>query len=253
MASAKIPISLQLYSVREDCAKDLLGTIAKVGAMGYQGVEFAGFHGHSAVDIKAALDAAGLVASGSHAGIDTLSDENWEATSAFHAAIGCEFLIVPWLPAETRGTPEACTVTANRFRVISDRLKTKGQRTGFHAHDGDMKPLAGGKSAWYLLAEQTPADFVMQYDTANGMAGGADPVQPILDFPGRGVIVHLKEWDGSHGQLIGDGQVPWAKVFEACESDAGTLWYVVEHESELAIPPIEAVDQCLKNLRKMGK
>lgn len=253
MVSKKIPISLQLYSVREDCAKDLLGTIAKVGKMGYDGVEFAGFHGHSATDIKQALDAAGLKATGSHTGIDSLSDENWEATSEFHAAIGCDNLIVPWLPEETRATPEACLATAERFKTITERLKTKGQRTGFHAHSGDMKPLEGGVSAWYLLAQNTPTEFLMQYDTANGMQGGADPVQPILDFPGRGQIVHLKEWNGAHGALIGEGEIPWERVFDACESVAGTEWYVVEHESELEIPPIEAVDRCLQNLRKMGK
>ena len=94
----------------------------------------------------------------------------------------------------------------------------------------------------------------MQYDTANGMSAGADPVQPILDWPGRGLSVHLKEWSGEHGaKVIGEGTVPFENVFQACESVGGTHWYVVEHEQYEGMSPLESVDLCLKNLRKMGK
>ena len=117
-----------------------------------------------------------------------------------------------------------------------------------------MAPLSNGKSAWDMLGEFTTGDFIMQYDTANGMAGGADPVQPILDWPGRGITVHLKEWSGEHGaKVIGEGLIPWTKVFEACETVAGTQWYIVEHESYEGTTPLQAVEACLRNLRAMGK
>ena len=162
--------------------------------------------------------------------------------------------MVPWLPEATRATPEACKETAGKLNAIAEKLKAHGMRTGFHCHHCDMSPLEGGKSAWDLLGENTLPEFIMQYDTANGMAGGADPVQPILDFPGRGITVHLKEWSGEHGaKVIGKGLVPWEKVFEACETVAGTEWYVVEHESYEGMTPLEAVSSCLTNLRKLGK
>jgi sugar phosphate isomerase/epimerase len=94
----------------------------------------------------------------------------------------------------------------------------------------------------------------MQYDTANGVAGGADAVAPILEFPGRGVTVHLKEYKGGHGKaVVGEGDIPWAKVFDACEKVSGTEWYIVEHEFDEVLPPMEAVAKCVANLRKMGK
>ncbi len=249
-----VPIALQLYSVREDCAKDFLGTIERVAKMGYAGVEFAGYHGQSAVDIKRCLDDNGLKVAGTHAGFASLQSDQIQETIEFHQAIGCENLVVPWLPEETRSSREACQKTADQLNTITALLEPHGMRTGFHCHSGDMAPLENGKSAWDYLGEFTGDRFIMQYDTANGMAGGADPVQPILDWPGRGITVHLKEWSGEHGaEVIGEGMVPWERVFEACESVAGTQWYIVEHESYEGMTPIEAVERCLKNLREMGK
>lgn len=249
-----IPIALQLYSVRDDCAQDLLGTIDRVAKMGYNGVEFAGYHGHSAETLRKRLNDNGLACEGTHAGIATLEDDMFEETVAFHKELGCNWLIIPWLPEETRNTPDACKATGEKLTKIVEKLATVGMRTGFHAHDGDMKPISNGKSAWDLIAMNTPSTFMMQYDTANGMAGGADPVQPILNNPGRGQSVHLKEWSGEHGaKVIGEGMVPWKEVFQACETVGGTEWYVVEHESYEGMSPMEAVDACLRNLRAMGK
>src|SRR5580700_10131887 len=100
-----IPIALQLYSLRDDCARDFFGTIAQVAAMGYAGVEFAGYHGASAADLRKVLDDNGLKCAGSHAGFNTLQSDQIEATIAYHATLGCANLVVPWLPQETRATP----------------------------------------------------------------------------------------------------------------------------------------------------
>jgi len=249
-----IPIALQLYSLRDDCARDFFGTVAQVAAMGYAGVEFAGYHGAAAADIRKVLDDNGLKCAGTHAGLNTLEDDKIDETIEFHNVLGCTNLVIPWLPEATRATPDACMATAEKLNAIGEKLMPHGMRTGFHCHEGDMHPLDGGRSAWDLLASYTGSEFIMQYDTANGMSGGADPVQPILDWPGRGITVHLKEWSGEHGaKVIGEGQIPWPKVFEACETVGGTKWYIVEHESYEGMTPLEAVEACLKNLRAMGK
>jgi sugar phosphate isomerase/epimerase len=250
--SANIPIGLQLYSVRHASAQDLLGVIAKVAAMGYSGVEFAGYHGQDAKAIRQALDDNGLVAAGTHIGIDHLQPEQAAATEDFHSTIGCKWLIIPWLAEDLRNSPESAIETGKKLTELSDAWRGKGFSLGFHAHDGDMKPLADGKSAWDHLAANTPNDFILQYDTANGMAGGADPVQPILDWPGRNRSLHLKGYAGGHGAIIGQDDIPWQRVFEAAESTGGTEWYIVEHElaEETALSDVEL---CLKNLREMGK
>jgi sugar phosphate isomerase/epimerase len=250
---AQIPISLQLYSVRDFAATDLLGVIGKVAEMGYAGVEFAGLHGNSPEAVRKALDAAGLKCSGTHTPIDAFDEDRITETVATHKALGTEYAIVPWIPESMRNSKPTCLETAKKFTELAHRLAEEGLKTGFHAHDGDMIVLDEGESAWTLFGKHTPAEFVMQYDTANGMSGGADPVQPILDFPGRSVLVHLKEWKKEGHAIIGEGEVPWPRVFDACEKTGGTQWYVVEHEDDPRMSSLEAVDQCLKALRSMGK
>ena len=249
-----IPIALQLYSIREDCARDLIGCLSKVAEMGYQGVEFAGYHGHSAADLRAALDANNLVCEGAHVGLSLLDEANFDSTVAFHKELGCPWLIVPWMPESMHSSVEATKQTAEMLTELVGMLAEHGLRTGFHAHQGDMVVLENGQTAWDILAENTPAEFIMQYDTANGMSGGADPVQPIRNWPGRAQSLHLKEWSGEHGaKVIGEGVIPWADVFDAAENGGGTEWYVVEHESYDGMTALEAVDKCLENLRGMGK
>lgn len=226
-----IPIALQLYSVRDFMEKDVAKTLDRVAGMGYAGVEFAGFFGHSAQDLRHLLDGNGLLCAGTHTGLAAFSDDQLEKTLADHHVLGAPFAIVPWLPTERRDTPEACLRTAEEFTRLAEKVRGSGLQVGFHAHDADMRPLSDGVSAWETIARNTPDDFVMQYDTANGLNGGADPVAPILQFPGRSGSVHIKEaaTDGAP-DIIGTGLVPWPDVFAACESVGGTKWYVVEAE-----------------------
>src|SRR6267142_3665949 len=71
----KIPFGLQLYSVRNECAKDLVGTVTAVAKMGYKAVEFAGYHGRDAQTLRKLLDDVGLKCCGTHLGIDALLGE----------------------------------------------------------------------------------------------------------------------------------------------------------------------------------
>jgi sugar phosphate isomerase/epimerase len=216
------PVALQLYSVRHACQADLFGVLRKVANFGYNGVEFAGFYGHEPADIRRQLDDLGLKAEGTHTGIDALSDENFGATVEAHKTLDAQYCIVPGLPAEMRNSASACASTAAKLTELTHKLEAHGLRCGYHAHQGDMVALEGGKCAWDLLAAGTPESFILQYDTANGMSGGADPVQPILNWPARAVSTHLKEWAGAHGAILGEGNVPWKRVLDACESVGGT-------------------------------
>ena len=247
-----IPIALQLYSVRDHCAKDFLGTIKRVAEMGYDGVEFAGYHGHSAAEIRATLDACGLKAVGSHTGIDQFTPETIGKVIEDHQTLGAPFPIVPWLPEEKRNTPESALATAQHLAPLPAMLAGSGLKTGFHVHDGDVKPLSDGRTAWDIIAAETGPDFLLQWDTANGMYGGADAVTALRAHPGRGLSVHLKEHvEGDAAAIIGEGDVPWAEVFEACENVAGTQVYVVEAERYADYDPLVVVEKCLANLKQM--
>lgn len=247
-----IPIALQLYSVRQLCAQDLPGTLAAVAKMGYVGVEFAGYHGRSAQELKKLLDDNGLKVAGTHIGIDTLLGDQLERTIEFNRIIGNKFLIVPGLPEERRNSRAAWLETARLMNEAAERAAPHGMRVGYHNHWVEFQPLEG-ELPWDTFFSNTRPEVVMQLDTGNALHGGADPIPFLRKYPGRAATVHLKEYSASNEKaLIGEGDVRWDEFFSLCESIGGTEWYIVEQET-YAYPPLECVHRCLQNLRRMGK
>src|SRR5512133_139191 len=97
----RIPVGLQVYSVREQAAKDLAGVLAAVSKIGYKGVEFAGYYDHKATEIRKMLDDNGLVACGTHTPYETILPAKLEETIEFNKTIGNKYLIVPWMQGKS--------------------------------------------------------------------------------------------------------------------------------------------------------
>lgn len=247
------PIALQLYSVREDCSRDLLGTLEAVANMGYDGVEFAGYYGRSAHELRKILDNLGLKVAGTHIGIQTLLRDELERTVEFNHILGNKFLIVPGLPEEMRNSKASWLTTARLMNEIAERLRTKGMRVGYHNHVTEFQPMAG-ELPWDIFFGATIPDVVMQLDTGNAMHGGVSPdeiLEILKRYPGRAATVHLKEFSSTNKRaLIGEGEMKWKEFFSLCETIGGTEWYIVEQES-YAYPPLECVRRCIDNLKEM--
>lgn len=246
----EIPVGVQLYSVRSECAKDLPGTIGKVAAMGYDGVEFAGYYDYSAKDLRRILDDNGLKCCGTHTQMDTLSDANLEATIEFNKTLGNRYLIVPWLQASGDNPKQIWLDYAKQFNELAEKVSVHGMVVGYHCHAHDFHAI-NGEVPWDLLFGNTGKHVVMQMDTANCMAGGGHPVEYLRKYPGRSLTVHLKEHSETNpNAILGEGDVPWDEVFTVCETIGGTQWYIIEEEKDV-YPPLEAIELCLKNYRKM--
>jgi sugar phosphate isomerase/epimerase len=251
VAAKKIPIGLQLYSVRKECEKDLPGVLKALAAMGYQGVEFAGYYGRKAEELKKLLDDNGLACCGTHIGLNTLLGDQLAKTVEFNKTIGNPYLIVSYMGEDRLGTVEKAESTGRLFTELAEKVKAEKMRVGYHAHGGDAKKL-GDRTAWEVFFSAAGPDVTMQMDIGNFMGGGGDPYAMLRKFPGRSATIHLKEHGGKSGAVIGEGDVKWAEVFELCETSGKTEWYIVEQES-YAGGPLDSVKQCIDNLRKMGK
>lgn len=247
-AEKKVPVSLQLYSLRREMPKDVPGILAAVAKMGYKGVEFAGYHGweKKPADLKKLLDDNGLICSGTHTGLGMLEGDKLKSTIELHQALGCKFPICPGMNGKT---VQGWKDLAKKFTDIAAKLKEVGMFTGYHAHGGDFKKI-DGQIPWDIFFDNTPADIVQQIDTGNALGGGVDPIAYVKKYPGRSKTVHLKA-HGAGDAPIGEDKVDWKAFFEACESVGGTEWYVVEHES--GNQALKSVEACIVNLRKMGK
>jgi sugar phosphate isomerase/epimerase len=232
-ASKKLPVALQLYSVRNDCAKDFDAALAEVAKMGFEGVEFAGYHKYAgkAKDLRAKLDELNLKVAATHIGTGTLRGETLKQTIEFHQTIGCKFLIVPGDGDFTH--PEKSKALAEVFNQATEVLKPLGMACGYHNHTAEFKK-DGDKTFWDLFAERTTKDVILQQDCGWTMAAGYDPAAYIRKYPGRTRTTHFKPTvrDGDVGKkaIFGQDSVDWKAVYAACKEVGGTEWIVLEQE-----------------------
>ncbi len=248
----KIPIGLQLYSVREDCRKDFPGVLEAVAKMGYDGVEFAGYYDRSAKELRRMLDDNGLKCCGTHTDLKTLMDDNFQGTVDFNKEIGNKYLIVPSLPERELQTKKAWLDMAAVFNDMSEKAVEQDMLVGYHNHTFEFKAI-NGELPFDIFFGNTNKEVIMQLDTGHALRGGGDPGQLLKNYPGRAVTVHLKEYAANNPKaLIGEGDINLKQIFKACETVGGTEWYIVEQE-QYPYPPLESVERCIKTLRNMGK
>ncbi|HWD20977.1 MAG TPA: sugar phosphate isomerase/epimerase [Verrucomicrobiae bacterium] len=243
----KIPLGVQLYSVREECKKDFPGTLKAVAGIGYKGVEFAGYWGKSAADIRKMLDDDGLVACGTHTAYETVQGDELKKTIEFNHTIGNRFLIVPSMTASTK---DDWKKRGEEFSAIAEKLKPENMRIGYHSHWHDFKKF-DGEASWDIFGANTSPDVILQLDTANATEGGADALAELKKFPGRTRSIHIKAAGGGKEAVIGEDKLDWPAIFAWCESEGGTEWYVLEHET--SGNALDAITRSFAALKKFGK
>jgi sugar phosphate isomerase/epimerase len=249
-AAKKVPIGVQLYSVRNELKTDFNGVIEKLGKMGLAGVEFASLMerapGRKPKELRKLLDDNGLKSAGTHTPLQTLQGDALKATVELHKELGTSFLIVPGLSAKTA---ENWQSFAKQLTEIAGRLKEHGMYTGYHAHGGDFKTKFDGKTAWEIFFDAAGPDVIHQIDTGNTLDGGGDPLEMIKKYPGRTKTSHIKE-HGVKNAAVGEGKIDWKTYFEAYETVGGIEWYVIEYEQA---NPLEKIKASLEFLKKMGR
>jgi sugar phosphate isomerase/epimerase len=248
----KIPFGLQLYSVRNECAKDLPGTLSAVAKMGYKAVEFAGYHGRDAKTLRKMLDDLGIKCCGTHLNIDALLGDTLAKTVEFNQTLGNPFLIVASLSSKYTKTKAGWEEAADRFSEAADKVKPQGMRVGYHNHNIEFKKIEG-ELPWDIFFKRAKKEVVIQFDMGNGMAEGGDPVVFLPKFPGRTASVHVKPYSKAKpNALIGDDEQPWKEIFRLCETVAGVEWYIIEYESD-AYTPLVSVQKTLEVMKRWGK
>jgi sugar phosphate isomerase/epimerase len=246
-AQRNIPIALELYSVREDCQKDFAASIQKVARMGYEGVEFAGYHGWKARDVAGLVRDNGLKVSSAHVGLNLLAPEKYQETIDYHQELGVKLLVVPYHKAPDA---EAWKKFAGSLVELSAKLKAQGMQIGYHNHSHEMVAV-DGQIPWEIIFDSTPKQVSHQADIGHMLRAGVDPVSYISKYAGRTATLHMKDYDPDEEDIIlGEGKMDWQSVISACETVGGTEWYIIEQES-YPYPPMECVERSLQALKKL--
>ncbi len=234
------PVGLQLWSLREYLPKDLRGVLAKVRGMGFREVEGAGLWGHTAAELRAALDAAGLRCQSAHIGFERLRDDLSVAFAEVKAA-GASWAVCPWIPHKVFDR-DVTLQAAEAFNKFATAAESAGLRFAYHCHGYEFVSPEG--TLFETLAGATdPKRVMFQVDVFHAFLGGTDPARLIERYTGRVVSLHLK--DLAKGVTVkagtaigrpeddvpvGSGQVGMPSVLRAAMK-AGTSLYYIEDES----------------------
>lgn len=253
---SKIPIALQLYSVRGEVQKDLAATLAGVARIGYVGAEPWGYDGaalewmgHSPQAIRQMYDDNGLKCCGFHLATAALA-ENLPRTIEMNQALGNNFLVIA---ADKPRMSSRATILelAGILNEASQTLRPLGMYSGYHAHGFDFETV-DGEIAWDILFSHTDPEVIMQMDIGNCANGGGDPIGTLRKFPGRARSLHLKDYGVGPEGVIGEGEADWPTIFDLCDRTQPVEWYVVEEGGADGLG-FEVSKRSLEALRRMGK
>ena len=223
-------IGVQLYTVRQAMQQSVEGTLEQVAGIGYKEVEFAGFFGRSAQQIRALLDANGLTAPSSHSADLNSIRTRLPAILEDAATVGHRYVICASLPRSEQTTDGFKRVAAE-FNKAGEEAAKAGITFGYHNHDFEFRSVDGTIGYDILLTECDPRLVTMQMDLFWTAKGGRDPLAYFAKYPGRFTSVHVKDMDGSGAMVdVGAGQMPFAKYF-AQSAQAGIKHYFVEHDN----------------------
>ncbi len=253
----KVPIGLQLFSVRGEVQKDLSATLKSVAELGYVAAEPWGYRGdtlewmgHKPAEIRKMYDDAGIACCGFHLATDALLGDNLKRTIEMNQVLGNNFLMIA---ADKQRTSQLETTLelAEILNTVADKLAPLGMVTGYHAHPFDFGYF-GDETAWEVLFSNTKKEVVMQMDIGNCANGDGDPIKMLRKFPGRARSLHLKDYGGEPGSVIGEGKADWATIFELAETLHDPVWYVVEEGGPDGLG-FDVCKRSLEALRAMGK
>jgi sugar phosphate isomerase/epimerase len=243
-------IALQLYTVREHTARDMLGTLARVAEQGYGAVEFAGFGGVAVQDLRAALDDLNIRAVAAHIGLDDLQAQVGRVVGDLQA-LGCGYAVVPWLAEESRQNAGQIRELVEMLNRTGKLCREAGLVLAYHNHDFEFAPL-DGTAIFDILVEETDPELVaFELDVYWVRYAGVDPIAMLRRLSGRVPLVHIKDMAAGNDRAdapVGEGIFEWREVLEACRA-AGTEWYIVEQDNPAN--PLADVERSLHNLRKL--
>ncbi len=254
-APQRIPVGLELYSVRNALSQDLIATVRAVAKMGYEGVEFyapyfAWTPGY-AKEVRKLLDDLGIRCFSTHNDASSFTPENLSKASELNQTIGSKFIVMA--SAGRVDHLDGWKRVADTLSRAAGTLRPAGLRAGYHNHHLEFT-LVEGRRPIEIIAANTPEDVTLQLDVGTCVEAGSDPVAWINGNPRRITSLHCKDWAPGPGNgykvLFGDGVSPWKKIFDAAEMGGGVEYYLIEQEGS-AYPELETAERCLAKFRQV--
>ena len=252
MRMANLKLSAQLYTVRDAAQKDMPALLKAVRAIGFTGVELAGFGSlKTAAEVRQALDDSGLRVSGAHVPLESLETDFVNAVRD-QKTIGNIEVVIPYLGESRRQTKADWLGHAASFNSIGRKLADEGMRLSYHNHDFEFQQFGGQTAMDLLLQHVDPALMAYEVDVYWVAQAGLDPLTFLRGLGSRLRILHCKDRapDGRFA-AVGTGTLDFPALTRAA-TDAGVEWGVVEQDDCYGQDPLAVLKTGYDNLKKLG-
>ena len=277
-AAKTYPIGIELYSVRQALAEDLLGTVAKVAEIGYDVVEFYrpyfDWTPEFAKEVRSHMDNLGIKCLSTHNPPEAFMAENRAKAIELNSIIGSQTVVMASPPRGTIGRPgeagnlppsgtvDTWTKVADLLTEAQEAFSAAGLRAGYHNHQYEWRSFEGAgengpRFPMDVLAAGTPEGVTLQFDAGTCVEMERDSATWITSHPGRIRSVHCKDWapgteeeEKGYRVLFAEGTTPWQEIFAAAESVGGVEFLLLEQEGS-RFDEFETAKRCLDTWKEM--
>jgi sugar phosphate isomerase/epimerase len=253
VASATIPVGLELYSVRDALKQDPDGTLRAVAQMGYQAVEFYApyfeWTDSQAKQRRKLLDDLGMRCYSTHNDAEYFDPKNINRVRDLNLILGSKYVVLAW--TDPKSGADGWKAVADKLNSAAETLEPSGLKPGYHNHQAEWAPVSGQRPM-EIIAKNTKPSVMLQLDVGTCLEAGADPIAWIQANPGRIRSIHCKDWSPDPGigykTLFGEGKADWKGIFQAAESVGGVEYYLIEQEGS-RFSELETARKCLQAYR----
>jgi sugar phosphate isomerase/epimerase len=235
-------IGLQLYSLRNQLATNVPGTLGEIKGWGIKNVELAGTYNLTPEQFKTQLDAHGLKAVSGHFSYDRLRDDV-EGVARDAKILGLQYVGCAWIPHDGAFNEKACREAITVFNQAGEALAKHGLKFFYHVHGYEFQPYQGGTLLDLIMSGTNPKFVNFQMDVFWIVHPGQDPVTLLEKYGQRWQLMHLKgmrdgtptglltgHTDVTNDVAVGTGKIDYKPVLQAAEK-LGVKWYIIEDES----------------------
>ncbi len=257
-------VGLQLYTIRDAMAADVVGSLQKVSDMGYKNLELAGysngkFYGYEPAEFKKIVEDKGMQIISSHTQVEAagITMENARKMADDHAALGVKYCVQPWINDEDRNIETYKRMIAD-WNQVASVMKEVGIQFGYHNHNFEFANLDGVVPYYDIFMPEMDKDLItMELDLYWATKAGQDPVEMFDKYPGRFQLLHFKDmakqtdpyFDVVKDDItsVGAGLIDFNRIYAAREK-AGMKYLFVEDDNQGNGLPFEGIETSITNL-----
>jgi len=246
----KIPVALQMYSLRDFSSTDMIGCLEKVKEAGYDSVEFAGYGDFSASQLRKELDRIGLAPLASHVGFSKL-ETNLQAVLDYSLELGLKYIVCPGADLSSL---DSINKTAEVLSRAAELFSKHGIRLGYHNHHHEFNKLNGQYILDILMEKTRNHGVFAEIDTYWVKYAGLDPLSYIRSLGDRVVLYHFKDMlfdDKDRGVAVGEGNIDFSSIVKHIYEAGYECGGIIVEQESFDDDPFDSIARSCRNIRKM--